>query len=170
MSRRIGSRQRSRFRKVSGQSRGGFTLVELLVVITIIGILISLLMPAVQSAREAARRVQCQNNVKQMALACLSHEQAMTFLPTDGWGWSWLGEPDRGYGIHQPGGWSYNILPFLEQGALHDLGSGTTGAASKPPEFNCSPRRWLCSIVQRAARWVCIPTFSPKAKSSIAAR
>jgi prepilin-type processing-associated H-X9-DG protein len=104
-------------------------LVELLVVITIIGILVSLLLPAVQSARESARRVQCQNNVKQLAAACLEHEQSMGFLPTDGWGWSWLGEPDRGYGVLQPGGWSYNILPFLDQASLHDLGAGTTGTA-----------------------------------------
>ena len=65
---------------VPPKARSGFTLVELLVVITIIGILVSLLMPAVQSAREAARRVQCQNNVKQLALGCLNHEQWLGFL------------------------------------------------------------------------------------------
>jgi prepilin-type N-terminal cleavage/methylation domain-containing protein/prepilin-type processing-associated H-X9-DG protein len=104
--------------------RRAFTLVELLVVITIIGILISLLMPAVQSAREAARKTQCLNNVKQLALGCLSHEHNFSFLPSCGWVWYWAGDPDRGAAMKQPGGWIYNILPFIEQRGLHDMGAG----------------------------------------------
>jgi prepilin-type N-terminal cleavage/methylation domain-containing protein/prepilin-type processing-associated H-X9-DG protein len=99
----------------------GFTLVELLVVITIIGILIALLLPAVQAAREAARRMQCSNNLKQIGLGCLMHEQTYGHFPTGGWGSLWVGDADRGVGKGQPGGWIYNILPFIEQQPLYLL-------------------------------------------------
>ena len=113
----------------AGRARNAFTLVELLVVITIIGILISLLMPAVQSAREAARRVQCQNNVKQLALAMISHETSTKRFPSGGWGWYWVGDPDRGLSWqNQPGGWVYTILPFIEQNNLFQMGTGQPSA------------------------------------------
>jgi prepilin-type N-terminal cleavage/methylation domain-containing protein len=109
----------------------GFTLVELLVVITIIGILMSLLLPAVQSAREAARRTQCQNNLSQITKAALEHEAQNGFFPTGGWGYGWAGDPDRGFNIQQPGGFLYNILPFIDQANLWRIGAGAT-ASQKP--------------------------------------
>jgi prepilin-type N-terminal cleavage/methylation domain-containing protein len=127
--------------------REGFTLVELLVVIAIIGILVALLLPAVQSAREAARRLQCQNNLKQLSLGSVLHMEAHGYLPAGGWGWHWSGDPDRGFGKSQPGGWCYSVLPYIEQGNVHDMGKGTTTAikraeqakvaATPIPTFNC---------------------------------
>ncbi len=102
----------------------GFTLVELLIVITIIGVLVALLMPAVQSARESGRRAKCMNNIKHLALANLEFEAAYRFLPGGGWGWGWVGDADRGAGIRQPGGWIYNCLPYVDQTDLHDMGKG----------------------------------------------
>ena len=129
----------------------GFSLIELLVVIAIIGLLIQMLLPAVQSAREAARNAGCKNNIRQLATAALSHESAHKHFPTGGWGTRWTGDPDRGTSKRQPGGWCYNILPYIEQQDLYDWGAGededvqrdaATRRMKVPlPLFNCSSRR-----------------------------
>jgi type II secretory pathway pseudopilin PulG len=102
-----------------------------LVVIAIIGILVSLLLPAVQAAREAARRLQCANNLKQMGLGALGHYDVQRCFPTGGWGWNYTGDPNQGFGKNQPGGFCYNVLPFIEEQALHDMGKGTDDATRR---------------------------------------
>jgi prepilin-type processing-associated H-X9-DG protein len=67
--------------------------------------------------------MQCKNNLKQLGLAMLGHEETYHQFPSGGWGWGWIGDPDRGSGKEQPGGWLYAILPYLEQIALQKLGS-----------------------------------------------
>ena len=107
-------------------NKKGFTLVELLVVIAIIGILIGMLLAAVQQVREAARRIQCANNIRQLGIACHNFESSrMNFPP----GLNWPNFPEdtsresRGPRVlsgNQRVAWSVFLLPFLEQNNLFD--------------------------------------------------
>ena len=141
--------------------RRGFTLVELLVVIAIIGILVALLLPAVQSAREAARRMQCANNVKQWGLAMHTFENANRAFPSGGWGYRWAPHPDRGGGARQPGGWTFSLLPYVEQQNLYSLGSGVGMSNDSDPKLLDSNRQRLqaplavlyCPTRRRAANY-----------------
>jgi prepilin-type N-terminal cleavage/methylation domain-containing protein len=126
----------------------GFTLVELLVVIAIIGVLVALLLPAVQSAREAARRSQCVNNVKQMMLGMQNHESAKKAFPSGGispWpkiedfltgpGGTPLG-PDR-----QGLSWAFQTLPYLEGQGLYNLKTTAAIESASVPMYHCPSRR-----------------------------
>lgn len=136
------SRAAQRPPRLGGPTRG-FTLVELLVVIAIIGILVALLLPAVQAAREAARRSQCMNNLKQMTLASLNYHDTFKQLPRL---YTWIlpqppneGEPDHGIHIF--------LLPFLEYQSVYDtydfkvrwshFNNNKKAAAVDIPEFIC---------------------------------
>ena len=128
----------------------GFTLVELLVVIAIIGILIALLLPAVQAAREAARRSQCSNNLKQIALAMHNYQDTMKLFPR-----GLTGGTDSTAGTND-WAWGAVILPYIEQQGLYDaIGVGvgnvpnppsTVGSGSQRQELirSTSPEVYIC--------------------------
>jgi prepilin-type N-terminal cleavage/methylation domain-containing protein/prepilin-type processing-associated H-X9-DG protein len=122
--------------------RSGFTLVELLVVVAIIGTLVGLLLPAMQSARESGRRASCANNLKQLATACQSHITSMTHYPTGGWDAASttiaMISPDRGADWRQPGGWAFALLPFMDQTNVYNDTNRNTLAV---PVFACPTRR-----------------------------
>jgi type II secretory pathway pseudopilin PulG len=130
--------------------RTAFSAVELLVIVGIVGLLVGLLVPAVQYARASAARTQCSNNLKQLALAMFNYHEANGFLPTNGgfpstgqsfnletnqpgesydWG---FGNPARG-GIDQPGCWAYSVLPFIQQEAVY-----------KDVDYSATLKTFLC--------------------------
>ncbi len=106
--------------------RRAFTLVELLVVIAIIGVLVALLLPAVQFAREAARRMQCSNNLRQIGIAIHTHHDTVRVLPTGGdmpWPliYNYITPYGEAFGPEKQGlGWAFQVLPYLEANNLHD--------------------------------------------------
>ena len=138
-------------------NRAGFTLIELLVVIAIIGVLVALILPAVQQAREAANRVSCENHLKQIGLGFHGHHDAFKTLPTGGWDW-WsspaytngtpqIGEP-------QTAGWGFQILMFLEADNVWKGGPGPTdqdrskfAVGAKNALFFCPTRRSPQTVV-----------------------
>ena len=131
-------------------NRSAMTLVELLVVVAIIGILVSLLLPAVQSARESARRAICINTLKQLSLAAMMHEGTHLAFPTAGWSWTLPREVRRdaaggyiGPAIlgDQSWGWRYQLLPFIERQELWDLENDFDIRKAKPPLISCPTRR-----------------------------
>ncbi len=141
--------------------KSGFTLVEMLVVIAIIAAIMGLLLPAVNSARESARQLQCKNNLKQMGLAFQSHHEANGFWPVSGWGFGWMGDPNKGFSRNQPGGWLYNILPYAENGPLHDLGLGAGATDADGGLGNAVRKAAICEQTKTPTKYMNCPTRRP---------
>jgi prepilin-type N-terminal cleavage/methylation domain-containing protein len=134
-----------------------FTLVELLVVIAIIGILVALLLPAIQAARESARRTQCTNHLKQIGLGFQNHHDTYRFFPTAGHHWSYAPEYEGATPLIAPkqrAGWAFQILPFIEQSIVYEGNGGTTldemqinAMGAKISTYFCPSRRPPQSVV-----------------------
>jgi len=132
--------------------RKAFTLVELLVVIAIVGILVALLLPAVQAAREASRRTTCSNHLRQLALGFQSHHSAHRFFPSAGGpDWQWHMTYKAGRPVVAPqqhGGWGFQVLPFIEEtavwegvGGKSDFDKSIIAISTPNPLFFCPSRR-----------------------------
>ncbi len=140
--------------KPTRPARLAFTLVELLVVIAIIGILIALLLPAVQAARESGRRTQCKNNLKQLALGCHLHHDTYNLFPDAGESYSSTNRTISGgapaIAPQQAWGWLYQVLPYIEQQSLWQNTNDQLIRQSPVITYFCPTRRQPMVIGSRA--------------------
>ncbi len=149
------------------KNKRGFTLVELLVVIAIIAMLVTLLLPAVQAAREAARRTQCSNHLKQIGLAFQNHHSAIEYFPSAGghnyqWQMTYDGAGNPVVGGAQHGSWAFQILPYTEESAVWEGGTGTTNleksvfARGAPISYMFCPTRREPEVIE-TGDWLQFP-------------
>lgn len=134
-----------------GHERRGWTLVELLVVIGIVGLLLQLLLPAIHAVRSSTRLMHCKRNLKELGRAATVHHESLQHLPSGGWHYTWIGVPERGTGVRQPGGWAYNLLDYLDASSVRSMGRHRTGLERAealrdrckvaPPSLACPARR-----------------------------
>ena len=142
-------------------SRYAFTLVELLVVIAIMGVLIAMLLPAINAARESARKMQCSNNIKQMALACLSYEQTYHILPPA------CNFANNKFDVlnesNQRANWIILVLPYVGQQALFNEINGMlkqkSGSTYINVEDNNAKSEFDSNITMKSCRETEIPSF-----------
>ena len=140
-------------------NRRAFTLVEMLVVIAIIGTLAGLILPAVQSAREAGRLNTCRNNLVQLTKGLIHHETSKSFFPSGGWSPAWLGVAARHSDSSQPGSWIFSLMPYIEEGntrnIVADLTTSTCAdryqklAATRLPALACPTRRSMQAVAPK---------------------
>lgn len=136
-------------------SHRGITLLECVIAFTAVALLIQLLLPLIEAGRESSRQVTCRDNLRQIGVACERHVENTGRFPAGGWGSLWAGEPDRGNDSRQPGGWIFNLLPFMDYGVLHSRALGQFGeqrlmsikSVCQTPlkEFVCPSRRALAN-------------------------
>jgi prepilin-type N-terminal cleavage/methylation domain-containing protein/prepilin-type processing-associated H-X9-DG protein len=146
----------SRVRRVQ---RAGFTLIELLVVIAIIAVLIGLLLPAVQKVREAANRMSCTNNLKQMALACSMFSDSYGKLPCGFLGAEQVNAPPGVAGVHKTS-WMALILPYIEQGNLANLYNFNYDYDAQPNAAAVATqiKLYICPTTPDTPRWDTTPS------------
>lgn len=111
-------------------ARTAFSLVEMLVVMTIIAGLAALLLPAVQNARETARQASCRHNLARLAEAMIRHESVLGHYPSAGWSPEWLGVAARSSDASQPGGWAYNTLSYIDARRVRDISAYTAASTT----------------------------------------